>query len=182
MKRLIGNMALLSVLLRCLLNALQPLLALSANSDATRWRCFLSAVTTWVITSHTGWRWARTPMPANFRRYFYVNWFRKDAEGGWLWPGFGENSRVLKWIVERVAGNGEAVETPIGYLPASGAIDTTGLDVTDAQMEELLNVDVEEWLNEIESIREHYARFEETLPQALSDELAALEARLREQQ
>ena len=115
-------------------------------------------------------------------KIFYVNWFRKDADGGWLWPGFGENSRVLKWIVERVAGNGEAVETPIGYLPASGAIDTTGLDVTDAQMEELLNVDVEEWLNEIESIREHYARFEETLPQALSDELAALEARLREQQ
>ena len=115
-------------------------------------------------------------------KIFYVNWFRKDAEGGWLWPGFGENSRVLKWIVERVAGNGEAVETPIGYLPASGAIDTTGLDVTDAQMEELLNVDVKEWLNEIESIREHYARFEETLPQALSDELAALEARLREQQ
>ena len=115
-------------------------------------------------------------------KIFYVNWFRKDADGGWLWPGFGENSRVLKWIVERVAGNGEAVETPIGYLPASGAIDTTGLDVTDAQMEELLNVDVKEWLNEIESIREHYARFEETLPQALSDELAALEARLREQQ
>ena len=115
-------------------------------------------------------------------KIFYVNWFRKDADGGWLWPGFGENSRVLKWIVERVAGNGEAVETPIGYLPASGAIDTTGLDVTDAQMEELLNVDVEEWLNEIESIREHYARFEETLPQALSDELAALEARLRENQ
>ena len=115
-------------------------------------------------------------------KIFYVNWFRKDADGGWLWPGFGENSRVLKWIVERVSGKGEAVETPIGYLPTSGAIDTSGLDVTDAQMEELLNVDVEEWLNEIESIREHYARFEETLPQALSDELAALEARLREQQ
>ena len=115
-------------------------------------------------------------------KIFYVNWFRKDADGGWLWPGFGENSRVLKWIVERVAGNGEAVETPIGYLPAPNAIDTNGLDVTDEQMEELLNVDVKEWLNEIESIREHYARFEETLPQALSDELAALEARLRENQ
>ena len=115
-------------------------------------------------------------------KIFYVNWFRKDADGGWLWPGFGENSRVLKWIVERVAGTGEAVETPIGYLPASGAIDTSGLDVTDDQMEELLDVDVEEWLNEIESIREHYARFEETLPEALSDELAALEARLREKQ
>ena len=115
-------------------------------------------------------------------KIFYVNWFRKDADGGWLWPGFGENSRVLKWIVERVSGKGEAVETPIGYLPAPGAIDTNGLDVTDEQVAELLNVDVEEWLNEIESIREHYARFEETLPEALSDELAALEARLREKQ
>ena len=115
-------------------------------------------------------------------KIFYVNWFRKDDDGGWLWPGFGENSRVLKWIVERVSGKSEAVKTPIGYLPASGAIDTSGLDVTDDQMEELLNVDVEEWLNEIDSIREHYARFEETLPEALSDELAALEARLREKQ
>jgi phosphoenolpyruvate carboxykinase (GTP) len=115
-------------------------------------------------------------------KIFYVNWFRKDADGGWLWPGFGENSRVLKWIVERVSGKAEAVETPIGYLPAPGAIDTNGLDVTDEQIAELLNVDVEEWLNEIESIREHYARFEETLPEALSDELAALEARLREKQ
>ena len=115
-------------------------------------------------------------------KIFYVNWFRKDADGGWLWPGFGENSRVLKWIVERVSGKGQAVETPIGYLPAPGAIDTNGLDVTDEQIAELLNVNVEEWLNEIESIREHYARFEETLPEALSDELAALEARLREKQ
>ena len=115
-------------------------------------------------------------------KIFYVNWFRKDVDGGWLWPGFGENSRVLKWIVERVSGKGEAVETPIGYLPASGAIDTSGLDITDDQMEELLDVDVEEWLNEIDSIREHYARFEETLPEALSDELTALEARLREKQ
>ncbi|MDE0009517.1 MAG: phosphoenolpyruvate carboxykinase (GTP) [Candidatus Poribacteria bacterium] len=115
-------------------------------------------------------------------KIFYVNWFRKDADGGWLWPGFGENSRVLKWIVERVSGKGKAVETPIGYLPAPDAIDTAGLDVTGTEMEELLNVNVEEWLNEIESIREHYERFEETLPEALSDELAALEARLRENQ
>ncbi len=115
-------------------------------------------------------------------KIFYVNWFRKDADGGWLWPGFGENSRVLKWIVERVSGKGEAVETPIGYLPAPDAIDTAELDVTAEQMEELLNVNVEEWLNEIESIREHYERFEETLPEALFDELAALEARLRENQ
>ena len=115
-------------------------------------------------------------------KIFYVNWFRKDADGGWLWPGFGENSRVLKWIVERVSGKGEALETPIGYLPAPDAIDTAGLDVTAEQMEELLNVNTEEWLNEIESIREHYERFGDTLPKALSDELAALEARLRENQ
>ena len=115
-------------------------------------------------------------------KIFYVNWFRKDADGGWLWPGFGENSRVLKWIVERVSGKGEAVETPIGYLPAPDAIDTSGLDVPTDQMEELLNVNVEEWLKEIESIREHYARFGDKLPEALSDELAALEARLRENQ
>ena len=113
-------------------------------------------------------------------KIFYVNWFRKDADGGWLWPGFGENSRVLKWIVERVTGKAEAVETPLGYLPASGAIDTNGLDVTEEQMAELLNVDAEEWLREIDSIREHYARFGERLPAALSEELAALEARLRE--
>ncbi len=115
-------------------------------------------------------------------KIFYVNWFRKDADGGWLWPGFGENSRVLKWIVERVAGQSEAVETPIGYLPAPGAIDTTGVDVTEAQMEELLTVNVEEWLNEIALIREHYERFGDRLPAALSDELADLEARLREKQ
>ncbi len=113
-------------------------------------------------------------------RIFYVNWFRKDTDGGWLWPGFGENSRVLKWIVERISGKGEVVETPIGYLPAPGAVDTSGLDVTEDQMTELLNVDTEEWLNEIQSIREHYERFEDKLPKALSEELEALESRLRQ--
>ena len=115
-------------------------------------------------------------------RIFYVNWFRKDADGGWLWPGFGENSRVLKWIVDRINGKGEAVESPIGYLPAKEAIDTSGLDVTEQQMDELLNVDIDEWLNEIQSIREHYERFEERLPSALSEELDSLETRLRKEQ
>ena len=115
-------------------------------------------------------------------RIFYVNWFRKDADGGWLWPGFGENSRVLKWIVDRISGKGEAVETPIGYLPTIDGIDTSGLDVSEQQMEELLHVDTNEWLNEIQSIREHYERFEDTLPKALSDELDALETRLRQNQ
>lgn len=112
-------------------------------------------------------------------RIFYVNWFRKDEDGGWLWPGFGENSRVLKWIVDRINGEAEATETPIGFVPAKNAIDTSGIDVTEEQMDELLDVDREEWLNEITSIREHYARFEERLPKALSDELDALEARLK---
>jgi phosphoenolpyruvate carboxykinase (GTP) len=115
-------------------------------------------------------------------RIFYVNWFRKDADGGWLWPGFGENSRVLKWIVDRISGKGEAVETPIGYLPTIDGIDTSGLDVSEQQMEELLHVDTNEWLNEIQSIREHYEQFEDTLPKALSDELDALENRLRQNQ
>ena len=115
-------------------------------------------------------------------KIFYVNWFRKDADGGWLWPGFGENSRVLKWIVERINGKGDAVETPIGFLPAQDAIDTAGLDVTEQQMDELLNVNKKEWLNEIESIREHYDRFEDKLPDTLREELDALETRLRQKQ
>ena len=113
-------------------------------------------------------------------KIFYVNWFRKDADGGWLWPGFGENSRVLKWIVDRINGKGDAVETPIGYLPTADGIDTSGLDVTEQQMDELLNVDRDEWLSEIQSIREHYERFEDKLPQTLNDELEALETRLRQ--
>ncbi|MCY4401988.1 MAG: phosphoenolpyruvate carboxykinase (GTP) [Candidatus Poribacteria bacterium] len=114
-------------------------------------------------------------------KIFYVNWFRKDADGGWLWPGFGENSRVLKWIVERISSKADAVETPIGYTPAAGSIDISGIDVTNAQMDELLNVDIDEWLNEIKSIREHYERFEDRLPKNLYDELEALEKRLRQQ-
>ncbi len=113
-------------------------------------------------------------------KIFYVNWFRKDTDGGWLWPGFGENSRVLKWIVERISGKADAVETPIGYLPTPDALDTSDLDVTEQQMNELLNVDKDEWLNEIKSIREHYERFEDKLPDALRDELEALETRLRQ--
>ena len=113
-------------------------------------------------------------------KIFYVNWFRKDADGGWLWPGFGENSRVLKWIVERISGKGDAVKTPIGYLPTADAIDTSELDVTEQQMNELLNVDKDEWLNEIESIHEHYERFEDKLPDTLREELEALETRLRQ--
>ena len=112
-------------------------------------------------------------------RLFYVNWFRKDENGKWLWPGYGENSRVLKWVVERVAGIGKAVKTEIGYMPTLDAIDRTGLQsVTDADMAELLKVKKDQWLNEVVSIKEHYATYGERLPAEFSKQLAALEARL----
>ncbi|MCX5854918.1 MAG: phosphoenolpyruvate carboxykinase domain-containing protein, partial [Deltaproteobacteria bacterium] len=111
-------------------------------------------------------------------RIFYVNWFRKTPDGRWLWPGYGENSRILKWIFERIEGTGKAVETPIGYVPAPGAIDTSGLNISDKDMAELLKVDTEDWLKEVESIKEHYNQFGDRLPQALRDELAAIEKRL----
>jgi phosphoenolpyruvate carboxykinase (GTP) len=100
-------------------------------------------------------------------KIFYVNWFRKDANGRWLWPGFGENSRVLKWIVERVSGKGEAVKTPIGYMPAKGAIDTNGLDISEGDINELLSIDKNMWIKEIESIKEHYKKFGSKLPNKL---------------
>jgi len=112
-------------------------------------------------------------------KIFYVNWFRKDKDGRWLWPGFGDNSRVLKWIIERVNGTGKAVKTEIGYLPAKGAIDTIGLDISEKDMEELLHVYKDEWLQEVASIRQHYANYGEKLPKELMNQLDALEARLR---
>ena len=113
-------------------------------------------------------------------KIFYVNWFRKTADGKWLWPGFGDNSRVLKWIFERCNGTGKAVETPIGFMPTVDAIDRTGLEdeVTAEDMAELLSLDKEGWLKEVESIKEHYAKFGDRMPKALYDQLAALEARL----
>ena len=111
-------------------------------------------------------------------KIFYVNWFRKDENGKWLWPGFGENSRVLKWVVERVSGKGEAVKTAIGYMPTESAIDTNGLDVSAADMAELLKVNKEEWLAEVESIRAHYTSYGEKLPVELAHQLDALEQRL----
>jgi phosphoenolpyruvate carboxykinase (GTP) len=112
-------------------------------------------------------------------KIFYVNWFRKDQNGKWLWPGFGDNSRVLKWIFERTSGEGKAVKTPIGYMPTEDAIDLTGLDsVSEADLKELLKVDKNEWLNEVASVREHYAKFGDKLPKELADQLDALEARL----
>ena len=111
-------------------------------------------------------------------RIFYVNWFRKDADGKFLWPGYGENSRVLEWVFERVAGRGEAVETPIGYLPTLEALNLEGLDVSPAQMAELLKVDETEWRAEVPLIRQHFAQFGDRLPAALAAQLDDLERRL----
>jgi phosphoenolpyruvate carboxykinase (GTP) len=111
-------------------------------------------------------------------KIFYVNWFRKGPDGKFLWPGYGENSRVLQWVFDRCDGRGAATETPIGLVPPAGALDTRGLHVSAEAMAELLRVDVEAWRAEVPSIREHLAGFEPKLPPGLRDELADLEARL----
>jgi phosphoenolpyruvate carboxykinase (GTP) len=115
---------------------------------------------------------------AKLPKIFYVNWFRKSGDGRWLWPGYGENSRVLEWVFERCGGRGEVVETAIGYLPAKGAIPTEGLDIGDEDMAELLGVDVEEWRAEIPDIEKHFAQFGDHLPDELTKQLDALQARL----
>jgi phosphoenolpyruvate carboxykinase (GTP) len=115
---------------------------------------------------------------AKLPRIFYVNWFRRDEEGDFLWPGFGENSRVLKWVVERIDGQAEAVETPIGHVPTTGALDTDGLDMSEQQLEQVLAVDVEEWKAEIPQITEWFEKFGDTLPAVLWTELDGLKARL----
>jgi phosphoenolpyruvate carboxykinase (GTP) len=116
---------------------------------------------------------------AQLPKIFYVNWFRKDAGGRFLWPGFGENSRVLAWVFARCAGRGAATDTPIGLIPPVGedGIDTRGLDVSDDDMAELLRVDVEEWKAQLPQFRAHLAQFNR-LPDALDVQLQALEERL----
>jgi len=111
-------------------------------------------------------------------RIYYVNWFRKDANGKFVWPGFGENSRVLKWIVGRLAGTADATETPIGNVPTRESLDLDGLDLTDDQIELLLTVDPEAWREEAAQVKPHYERFGDRLPAQLWDELAKLEQRL----
>jgi phosphoenolpyruvate carboxykinase (GTP) len=111
-------------------------------------------------------------------KIFYVNWFRRDADGGFLWPGFGENSRVLKWVIERIEGRAAAVETPIGHVPTPESLDTDGLDLTPEQIRAALEVSPEEWAAEIPQIQEWFEKFGETLPTALWTELDGLRARL----
>jgi phosphoenolpyruvate carboxykinase (GTP) len=120
----------------------------------------------------------RASTPDALPRIFYVNWFRRDADGRFLWPGFGENSRVLEWMFRRCDGEAEAEETPIGLLPAPGDLDTTGLGMSDADLAELLRVDGPAILAEMPQFEEHYARFGDRLPPELAVQLATMRARL----
>jgi phosphoenolpyruvate carboxykinase (GTP) len=115
---------------------------------------------------------------AKLPRIYYVNWFRKDASGRWLWPGYGENSRVLKWIVERLDGAAAGVDTPIGVVPTREALDTSGLDISDADLDVLLSVDPETWRREAALIPEHFERFGDHLPKELWAEYQTLLDRL----
>ena len=116
----------------------------------------------------------RTKLP----KVYFVNWFRKNGDGRFLWPGFGENSRVLKWICERTEGSGQAQKTLIGNVPAPEALDLTGLGLPDDDVKQLLGVDRAGWTAEVEDVAASYARFGTRLPQALKDQLAALRRRL----
>jgi phosphoenolpyruvate carboxykinase (GTP) len=115
---------------------------------------------------------------ATLPKIYYVNWFRKSDGGDFLWPGFGENSRVLKWVFERCEGTAKAIETPIGNLPASGALDLEGLEIDGDDVAQLLRVDLDGWLAELPLIREYYGEFGDRLPKQLAAELDAMRERL----
>jgi phosphoenolpyruvate carboxykinase (GTP) len=115
---------------------------------------------------------------ANLPQIFFVNWFRRDEDGRFLWPGYGENSRVLKWVFERLDGNADAVRTPIGYLPTPASLDVSGLDVSGADLGVLLSVDVAGWSAAIPEIEAHYAQFGDSLPTELTAHLHDLAAAL----
>jgi phosphoenolpyruvate carboxykinase (GTP) len=111
-------------------------------------------------------------------KIFHVNWFRQDEEGNFMWPGFGDNMRVLLWILDRCAGKADAVESPIGYLPAENAIDTTDLDIDANVLKELLSVDKSIWLEDVADQKKYFAQFGDRLPKEIADELNKLETNL----
>ncbi len=110
---------------------------------------------------------------------FHVNWFRQDEEGNFMWPGFGDNMRVLNWILDRCEGKADATETAIGYLPKAADLDLTGLDIDAATLDELLSVDKEVWKGEVDGIKEYFAQFGDKLPKGIADQLANLENNLK---
>ena len=118
---------------------------------------------------------------AKLPNIYYVNWFRQDEQGKFLWPGYGENSRILKWVFERVDGTGHAVETPIGRMPTPADLDLASLNLPAGNAEKLLSVDVEGWKKEVPLIREHFAKFGSHLPDGLKQEVDQLEQRLEKE-
>ena len=116
--------------------------------------------------------------PEKLPKIFYVNWFRKDESGNFIWPGFGENIRVLKWIFERTEKDNNAVKSEIGYLPSEKAIDISGLDVTENDMKMLLSIQKDKWKTEAENIKNYYKIFGDRLPEGLKEEIDNLEKRL----
>ena len=112
--------------------------------------------------------------PKNLPQIFFVNWFRRDESGRFLWPGYGENSRVLKWVFERIDGTADAVETPIGHLPTPGALDLSGLDIDPADVAELLAIDTDGWRNAVPQIAAHFDQFGDKLPSELRHHLDRL--------
>ena len=114
----------------------------------------------------------------NAPKIFHVNWFRTDDEGNFIWPGFGDNLRVLMWILDRCEGKVDADLTAIGYVPKAEDINIDGLDITVDTIKELLSVDKESWLQDIDNIKEFYALVGDRVPAEMYEELAALEARL----
>ncbi|GAA1048891.1 phosphoenolpyruvate carboxykinase (GTP) [Arthrobacter russicus] len=116
--------------------------------------------------------------PEKLPKIFLVNWFRRTADGGFAWPGFGDNSRVVKWAIERIEGKADAVETPIGFVPTKESLDLEGLEISDEQLSDALRVDALEWAAESESIEEWYRRFGGSLPEELLGELEGLKQRL----
>jgi phosphoenolpyruvate carboxykinase (GTP) len=115
---------------------------------------------------------------AELPKVFHVNWFRKDEDGKFLWPGFGENSRVLEWVFRRCDGGGETVDSTLGLLPAQGDLNTDGLEISDEAMSELLSVDDEAVKAQLPQVEEHLARFGDDLPDEISAQLDALKQRL----
>jgi phosphoenolpyruvate carboxykinase (GTP) len=112
-------------------------------------------------------------------RIFQVNWFRKDSDGKFLWPGFSENIRPLAWVVDRLEGKAQGVETPIGVIPADGELNTEGLEISEEQLQQLFEIDFEAWSYEVKGTAQFFEQFGGKLPRDLAIELSQLEDRLK---
>ena len=139
-------------------------------------------------TDGSGWWFGNVPsgstnrpfvFSSNAPKIFHVNWFRKDEQGKFLWPGYGDNLRVLEWILDRCRGDVEAKETQIGYIPKQEDIDTTGLDISKEQLENLLSIDKDVWHQEVEGQAEFFKKFGNELPQEIKNQHEQLKKRLQ---